>query len=239
MQGVKKIQTVMIALSFLLQGCASNESEAIQLDKGESEVVKSNWKSELFKAAEMGDMEALQRALDQKVDINVQDSNSRTALMIATYNQNVEAAQLLINAGADVNIQDNRQNTPFLYAGAEGYLDILKMTIQAGADPTILNRYGGTALIPAAEHGYVEVIEELLSNSDIDVNHVNHLGWTALMEAIVLNNGNPTQQTVIQLLIEHGADVNIPDQNNVTPLQHARQRGFNKIEQILIAAGAK
>lgn len=27
-----------------------------------------------------------------------------------------------------------------------------------------------------AEHGHVEVIEELLSNTDIDVNHVNHLG---------------------------------------------------------------
>ena len=78
-----------------------------------------------------------------------------------------------------------------------------------------------------------------MSNTDIDVNHVNHLGWTALMEAIVLNNGNPTQHTVIQRLIEHGADVNIPDQNNVTPLQHAKQRGFKAIEQILLAAGAK
>lgn len=58
------------------------------------------------------------------------------------------------------------------------------------------------------------------------------------MEAIVLNNGNPTQQTVVQLLIDHGADVNIPDNNNVTPLQHAKKQGFKEIENILIAAGA-
>lgn len=229
----------MIALSFLLQGCASNDTEAIQLDKGGSEEVKTDVTGELLKAAEKGDIKVLRKVLEQKVDINAQDANKRTALMIATYNQDAEAAKLLIEAGADVNIQDSMQNTPFLYAGAEGYLDILKLTIQAGADPSILNRYGGTALIPAAEHGHVEVIEELLTNTDIDVNHVNHLGWTALMEAIVLNNGNPTQQAVIQLLIEHGADVNIPDQNNVTPLQHAKQRGFQEIEQILIAAGAK
>lgn len=229
----------MIALSFLLQGCASNDTEAIQLDKGGSEEVKTDGTGELLKAAEKGDIKVLRKVLEQKVDINAQDANKRTALMIATYNQDAEAAKLLIEAGADVNIQDSMQNTPFLYAGAEGYLDILKLTIQAGADPSILNRYGGTALIPAAEHGHVEVIEELLTNTDIDVNHVNHLGWTALMEAIVLNNGNPTQQAVIQLLIEHGADVNIPDQNNVTPLQHAKQRGFQEIEQILIAAGAK
>ena len=36
------------------------------------------------------------------------------------------------------------------------------------------------------------------------------------MEAIVLNNGNETQQLVIRLLIEHGADVNIPDNDGVT-----------------------
>jgi len=228
----------MIALSFILQGCASNETEALKINKGGNEKMATDWASELFQGVEKGDLDVLQNALAQKVDINAQDSKKRTALMIATYNEDVEAAKLLIDAGADVNIQDDMLNTPFLYAGAEGYLDIVKLTIQASADPTILNRYGGTALIPAAEHGHVEVIEELLNNTTIDVNHVNRLGWTALMEAIVLNNGNPTQQTVVQLLIDHGADVNIPDNNNVTPLQHAKKQGFKEIEIILIAAGA-
>jgi len=229
----------MIALSFILQGCASNETEALKINKGGNEKMTTDWASKLFQAVEKGDLDVLQNALNQKVDINAQDSKKRTALMIATYNQDVEAAKLLIDAGADVNIQDDMLNTPFLYAGAEGYLDIVKLTIQASADPTILNRYGGTALIPAAEHGHVEVIEELLNNTTIDVNHVNRLGWTALMEAIVLNNGNPTQQTVVQLLIDHGADVNIPDNNNVTPLQHAKKQGFKEIENILIEAGAE
>ena len=228
----------MIALSFILQGCASNETEALKISKGGREEMATDWTSVLFQAVEKGDLDALQNALDQRVDIDAQDSKKRTALMIATYNQDVEAAKLLIDADADVNIQDDMLNTPFLYAGAEGYLDILKLTIQASADPKILNRYGGTALIPAAEHGHVEVIEELLNNTTIDVNHVNRLGWTALMEAIVLNNGNTTQQTVVQLLIDHGADVNIPDNNNVTPLQHAKKQGFKEIENILIAAGA-
>jgi len=233
------MQTVVIALTFVLQGCASNDTEAIKLDKGGYEEMATDLTSQLFQAVEKGELDTLQNALDQKVDINAQDSKKRTALMIATYNQDVEAVKLLIDAGANVNIQDDLLNTPFLYAGAEGYLDILKLTIQAGADPTIVNRYGGTALIPAAEHGHVEVIEELLNNTTIDVNHVNRLGWTALMEAIILNNGNPIQQTVVQLLIDHGADVNIPDNDNVTPLQHAKKQGFKEIENILFAAGAE
>jgi len=215
------MQAVIIALTFILQGCASNDTEAIKLDKGGNEEMATDLTSQLFQAVEKGELVALQNALDQKVYINAQDSKKRTALMIATYNQDVEAVKLLIDAGA------------------EGYLDILKLTIQAGADPTIVNRYGGTALIPAAEHGHVEVIEELLNDTTINVNHVNLLGWTALMEAIVLNNGNPIQQTVVQLLIDHGADVNIPDNNNVTPLQHAKKQGFKEIENILIEAGAE
>ncbi len=236
---MKKMQAVTIALSFLLQGCAPNDTEAIKLNKDGNEEVATDLASQLFQAVENRNIESLKRVINEKVDINAQDSNNRTALMIATYNQDVEVAKLLIDAGADVNIQDDMKNTPFLYAGAEGYLDILKLTIQAGADPTIVNRYGGTALIPAAEHGYIDVIEELLTTTNIDVNHVNHLGWTALMEAIVLNNGNPTQQTAIQLLVDYGVDVNIPDKNNVSPLQHAKQKGFKEIEEILIAAGAK
>lgn len=233
------MQAVIIALTFVLQGCASNDTEAIRLDKGGYEEMATDLTSQLFQAVEKGELDALHNALNQKVDINAQDSKKRTALMIATYNQDVEAVKLLIDAGANVNIQDDLLNTPFLYAGAEGYLDILKLTIQAGADPTIVNRYEGTALIPAAEHGHVEVMEELLNNTTIDVNHVNRLGWTALMEAIILNNGKPIQQTVVQLLIDHGADVNIPDNDNVTPLQHAKKQGFKEIENILFAAGAE
>lgn len=53
------------------------------------------------------------------------------------------------------------------------------------------------------------------------------------MEAIVLNNGDETQQ-VIHLLIERGADVNIPDNDGVPPLQHARARNLEEIEKILL-----
>lgn len=194
---------------------------------------------QLLNAANNGDIEAIKQLLKDGENVNVQDSNGRTPLMIATYRNDIKTATVLIQAGADVNIQDHIKNSPFLYAGAEGYLEILRLTIQAGADPAITNRYGGTALIPASEHGYVDIVNELLIHTDIDVNHVNNLGWTALMEAIVLSDGNVKQQQTIKLLIEHGADVNIPDKDNVTPLKHARSRGFKEIEQILLKAGAK
>lgn len=193
---------------------------------------------QLFKVVEGKEVDRVRDLLDKGVDINAQDTQGRTAIMIATYANDVEMVKVLIAEGADVDIQDNMLNNPFLYAGAEGYMEILKLMIVAGADPTITNRYGGVALIPASEHGYVEVVKELLTNTKTDVNHVNNLGWTALLEAIILNDGSEKQQQTIRLLIEHGADVNLADKDGVTPLEHAREKGYKEIEEILLEAGA-
>lgn len=193
---------------------------------------------QLFKVVEGKEVDRVRDLLDNGVDINAQDTQGRTAIMIATYANDVEMVKVLIAEGADVDIQDNMLNNPFLYAGAEGYMEILKLMIAAGADPTITNRYGGVALIPASEHGYVEVVNELLTNTKTDVNHVNNLGWTALLEAIILNDGSEKQQQTIRLLIEHGADVNLADKDGVTPLEHAREKGYKEIEEILLEAGA-
>ena len=236
---MRKWMGIYIGMLLLLSCCTTNDGK--ELIKPEKEkVIMSNGLNELLlKAAMDGEVDTIKELVKQGAKINVQDSQGRTSVMIATYQNDAATVKALIELGADVNIQDKMKNSPFLYAGAEGYLEILKLTIKAGADPAITNRFGGTALIPASEHGYIEVIEELLENTDIDVNHVNNLGWTALMEAIILNNGNKTQQQVVQILIANGADVNIPDHNHVTPLQHAQEKGFTEIEEILVKSGGK
>ena len=112
------------------------------------------------------------------------------------------------------------------------------MTLEHGADLASVNRYGGTALIPAAHHGHVETVRELLS-TETDINHVNNLGWTALMEAIILGDGSDTYIQIVQLLVNAGADVNIPDNNGVTPLAHAIDREYLDIIELLRRVGAK
>ncbi|WP_436376819.1 ankyrin repeat domain-containing protein [Cytobacillus sp. BC1816] len=230
--------TLVIGGVILLQGCVPDNNAETKTRANEVRE-DMDMSESLLQAAERSDTKTIKRLIEDGADLNKKGSDGQTATMIAAYNNDVETAKILIKAGADVNIQDNMNNNPFLYAGAEGYIEILKLTIEAGADPAIVNRYGGTALIPAAEHGHIDAIKELLTKTDIDVNYVNDLGWTALLEAIILNDGNVIQQQTVQLLIDYGADVNIADRNNVTPLQHAREKGFKEIEQILLTAGAK
>jgi len=193
----------------------------------------------LIRAAEAGDTPTVMRLLSDGASINGQDARGRTPIMAATHGNRVATVKALIQAGADINLRDNMLDNPFLYAGAEGLLDILKLTIAAGADSKLTNRFGGTALIPAAERGHVEALREILTHTDVDVNHINRLGWTALLEAIVLSDGGLNQQQIVQLLLEHGADTEIPDKNGVTPLRHAEERSFAEIADMLRQAGAR
>ncbi|WP_110934555.1 ankyrin repeat domain-containing protein [Paenibacillus bouchesdurhonensis] len=193
---------------------------------------------QLIASAEKGEVEDVLKLLQDGADINATDGRGRTAVMAATYNNKAETVKALIQEGADINLRDESLNNVLLYAGAEGFLEIVKLAIDAGANPQLTNRYGGTALIPASERGHVEVVQELLSHSDIDVNHINNLHWTAVLEAVILGSGGEKHQKIVQLLVNHGADVNIGDGNGVTPLMHARQKGFQEIADILIEAGA-
>jgi ankyrin repeat protein len=192
----------------------------------------------LVSAAEKGDSAAVKRLLAQGASVAARDGRKRTALLAATQGNHVAAAQALIDAGADVNAQDDIHDSAFLLAGAEGYLEILRLTLKHGADLKSVNRYGGTALIPACHHGHVEAVRELL-NTAIAIDHVNNLGWTALLEAVILGNGGPGYVEIVQLLVDHRADLNLADRNGVTPLAHAKQRGHTRIASILERAGAR
>jgi ankyrin repeat protein len=192
----------------------------------------------LIDAARRGDAAALRKLIGEGASVQARDGRGATALLAATHGNHVEAARLLIAAGADVNARDNIEDTPFLYAGAEGRNEILKMTLAAGADLKSTNRYGGTALIPAAHHGHPETVKILLATK-IDKDHVNKLGWTALLEAVILGDGGKTHTEIVRLLAEAGANPNIADRDGVTPLAHAKKRGYRAMIAILEKVGAK
>jgi len=188
----------------------------------------------LHDAAKRGDRAEVQRLIGSGAKVDERDGDGRTPLLLATHANHVEAARVLIAAGADVNAKDRIDDSPFLYAGAEGRLEILRLTLAAGADLKSTNRYGGTALIPAAHHGHVETVKELLKTK-IDIDHVNRLGWTALLEAVILGDGGPVHTEIVRLLVEAGARRDIADRGGLSPLDHARQRGYAQMIRILSA----
>lgn len=187
----------------------------------------------LIQAAEQGNQKAVFELIASGISIDSIDSRGRTALMAATHANQIDMVRVLLENGADVDLQDNVKDNPFLYAGAEGLLEILKLTIAAGANTKLTNRYGGTALIPACHHGYPECVLELLDTTDVDIDHLNNLGWTALIEAVILSDGGPVHQRIVQILLDHGADRSIGDFDGITPLEHAERKGYAEMVKLL------
>ncbi len=193
----------------------------------------------IHKAVEKNDVKLLNELLLQQANLEAKDEKGRTPLMRAVYDNNFDVAKALILAGANVNAQDEMLNSPFLYAGASGYVDILKLCLENGASFTVFNRYGGSALIPATEKRHVDVVKILTKTPNFPINHINNLGWTALLEAIILGDQGEKQIEIVQILVDAGCDYTIADFDGITPLQHAKNKSMHDIVRILINAGAE
>lgn len=187
----------------------------------------------LVEAATRGDAAAVSGLLARGADVNERDGEGRTAVTAAVYAGSAETVRLLVAAGADVDIRDETRSNAFLALGETGNVSVLEEVLPGEPDATLTNRFGGTALIPAAERGHVAMVQALLERTDVDVDHVNDLGWTALLEAVVLGSGGAEHQEIVRLLIGAGADRSIGDTEGVTALEHARAKGYTAIASIL------
>jgi ankyrin repeat protein len=186
----------------------------------------------LLRAASAGDASGVADALEAGAAIEARDAHDRTALLIAAAEDHLDVARLLVERGADVNALDDRHDTPWLVTGVTGSVAMLEALLPANPDLTIRNRYGGVSVIPASERGHVDYVRRVVQ-TDIDLNHVNDLGWTALLEAVILGDGDEPHQQIVQILLEAGADPSIADHDGVTALQHAEAKGQTAVAQLL------
>lgn len=190
----------------------------------------------LLDAARAGNADEVRAALDAGARVEARDPELRTPLLLAVMGDRVEAARALVAAGADVDAQDHRADSPWLATGVTGSVAMLHVLLPAGPDLKLRNRFGGISVIPAAERGHVAYVREVLRLTDIDVDHVNDLGWTALLEAVILGEGGREHQEIVELLLAAGATPGLADRDGVTPLAHAERRGFAGLAALLRGA---
>jgi hypothetical protein len=188
----------------------------------------------LLTAATDGDADAAALMLRSKADLEARDGHDRTALLLASTYDRVPVARLLVALGADPDALDDRHDTPWLVTGVTGSVAMLEALLPADPDLTIRNRYGGVSVIPASERGHVDYVRRVVQ-TDIDLDHVNDLGWTALLEAVILGDGSAPYQEIVRILLDAGADPAIADGDGVTALEHARSSGQTEVARILLS----
>ncbi|MEZ6056343.1 MAG: ankyrin repeat domain-containing protein [Planctomycetaceae bacterium] len=134
------------------------------------------------------------------------------------FGKDAEIAELLIQYGAPVNEVDRLGETPLCRAASKGNLPIAKLLVEAGADVnfTFAWRYGGgwrgmSPLDIAAGYDEPQLVRFLLdqgaklSHPNQYMHAIHHACWRVGGR---LKNRNGSNQEVIEMLIEAGADIN-------------------------------
>nr|XP_018904145.1 PREDICTED: ankyrin-3-like isoform X2 [Bemisia tabaci] len=198
-------------------------------------------------ALEMGDLAVVDLFLSRGADPNMVDGFGLNSLHRASKPQTEGVVELLINRGVDIHHTDEFGNTPLHTFAFVGYETGVRLLLSNGARVNAANTDGLTPLHKAAT-GYPEVAELLLAHGA----HVNAIystqyscGMTPLIYAATqfcLND--PTSKIgkrigrVIEVLVEHGADVNTLDKYNRAALHYLAGKGCERSVELLIANGA-
>lgn len=225
----------MRAAALLLVGFTSFSAQA-QVAPGAAE--KAAYKG-LLAAAARGDAGEIRALVAKGARPDVRDSYQRTPLHVAAYGGHHEAMRALVAAGANPNALERDRYDIVTIAAVANDVPTLKIALELGCSAkNITSRYDGTALIAAAHLGHVEVVRTLMK-AGAPLDHVNNLGWTALIESIVLGDGGARHTDTLNALVAAGANVNLADRNQQTPLALARRRNYAEMVKILERAGAR
>lgn len=165
--------------------------------------------------------------------IERRDDNARTPLHVAAFVRRPDLVKLLMAQGADPDALDAQSYDAVTIAAVNDDEPTLDALLRAGASARLVTSpYDGTALIAAAHLGHDGVVRRLIA-AGAPLDHVNNLGWTALIEAVVLGDGGPRHVATVEALVKAGARRDLADRQGATPLMLAERRGFAPMAAIL------
>lgn len=210
----------------------------------------NNINGKLIKAIKKGNID-LVKSLINPENINSSNELGFTPLMVASSAGNLEIVILLLNAGANVNQMSNNHFSALILAINKKNLEVTQILLDYGANPDVNYPDQNISLLEyAIITTQLDIIESLLNKKRTLVNQKSS-GATPLVftSKLFLTTSEeypePTKKNteklteIVYILINAGADVNIPDDDGKTPLIHAASLGRKNIVIAFIESGAQ
>jgi len=228
--------------------------------------VDGDQNSALHFACRFGKTEVAQRLIKAGHDLEMKNEKGMTPLAFATFQGQRETAIACIEAGAKIDVESNDGQTPLHYSclfedlelsakliekGADvnkvakdGYTPlsaaacvrcnkILKLLLDAGAEVKGSDLEGSTPLHVIANNGDVESTNMVLAKNP-PLEETNQHGHTPLVAAC---NG-PNPEGVVEVLVDHGVNVDHQDNEGYTALHYMAARGMKSTVEKLLQANA-
>ncbi len=192
-------------------------------------------KLKLIDLVQQRNVSALENLLNERfIDLEKRDENGDTALLVAARTGDLATFDLLVEYGANINVLAANDRDILNLAVRISNPQLALHALKAGISThTFTPTYQGSALIFASARGEVQIVDALIK-AKAPLDRRNNLGWTALLEAVILGDGSKVYQDIVTLLLEAGADKNITDKLDKTPLDHAKQKKYNELVKLLV-----
>ncbi len=203
-------------------------------------------------AVYQGDAVEVRRLIDAGADVSLANDYGATPMGLAAEVADAEILKLLLDAGADVESPNADGMTALLAVARTGNVDAAKLLLDRGATIDAREGFGGqTPLMWAAARRHPPMIELLiLSGAEVDArsavrDYQRHVqaegrpksldtgGFTPLLYAARENC-----LACVDVLLEHGADIDLPDPDGVSPLHVAIMNANWDLAKRLMEAGA-
>ena len=224
----------------LMEAAGGNDLESLTLLLNAGAEVNRRGKhgcTAAMAAAQTGALDALKLLADHGADLKATATTGldTMAIDLAAATGRREVVHWLVGHGLDYTHRNRHGMTLLMAAAVSGQTGLMRDCIEEGVDPNAADRQGRTALHFAVVHDRIGAVRFLLDEAKVSVDPRNYAGVTPLMGAV-----QGAQLEAAQLLIDAGADVNLPDhEHKLPPLTVARQRGDWPMVELLEQAGAR
>jgi ankyrin repeat protein len=206
----------------------------------------------LLWAAHHGDVPEVKRLLAAGADVAKGNRYGATPMSEAAQQAETEVLSLLLAAGADVNSPSKEGQTALMLVARTGNLTAAKLLLAHGAQVDAREQFAGqTALIWAAAESQPQMVKLLLEHhADPNMRSVVR-DWqrkvTAEGRPKDMHRGGLTPLlyaaresclACAEILLAHGADINLPDPDGRTPLLLALLNYHWDFAKLLVEKGA-
>jgi len=194
--------------------------------------------------------------VEMGVDVNSVVDNT-TPLMEATYVGDIDIVLFLIEKGANVNYRNRNGITPLMNGLYNDNIAIVQILVENGADVGAVDNYGYNPLSSTIDNGYSTMVEVLLRGKGVNLEAISNTIYKcddAHIMSLLISHGLKVDADrggeqllracmrddydMVRLLVDNGADMNIRDDDGMTPLMVCLNRGNTDMSAYLISKGA-